>query len=295
MSASSVVGWNWSWQAFYSDRRRNVHLLARAAAGVGIAGGVFAGGLVAARDADWGGASRSRAAFDATAAREARAEHLLAGTAARVGLPARREKSKRSGDALADLALQMTGHAEANGVRLHLLERVEADGGHDRAGSKWADAHLFKLSVEGDFTALHRFVAGLAALPVLVVPVASSVTRNGAAGSMDVSLRVFASLPGGAAWPPPTAGGRPAELSRADPFGGEGITPALEQPDARLVGIFRDRRNGLALFEAAAQAWSVGPGQTVFGSRVARIDLGGVTLSTHGAVRRVAVVEGSAR
>lgn len=268
-----------------ADFRRVSGVGWRAAAGAALAGGVFACGVHAGRDADWGGVERSRVALEAVASREARARRLLAVPPAS---SAGHGRSLDERQTPADLALRIAGHADASGLRMRKLERLEGERADDRRDD--GGVYAFAMSAEGDFGALSRFLSGLAALPALIVPIATSVKRDGRATVLDARLDVWPALPAG-------GGQRPADVREApvaDPFS---TIPMLAVDDAadaaRLVGVLRDRRSGLALFERGDDAWSVAPGQMIGGDRLARIEAGGVTLATHDGGRRVMTVGGA--
>lgn len=258
----------------------------RAAAGAALAGGVFACGAHAGRDADWGGVEQSRMALEAVASREARARRLLAAPPAS---SAGHGRSLGERQTPADLALRIASYADASGLRMRKLERIEGERADERRDD--GGVYAFAMSAEGDFGALYRFLSGLAALPALIVPIATSVKRDGGATTvLDARLDVWPALPAG-------AGQRPANVREApfaDPFSTIPMLAVEGAADAaRLVGVLRDRRSGLALFERGDDAWSIAPGQRIGGDRLARIEAGGVTLATHDGRRRVMTVGGA--
>ncbi|AJY43902.1 hypothetical protein BW21_473 [Burkholderia humptydooensis] len=288
MSVERVAGWR-VW-ARWADSCRASGAGWRAAARAALACGVFVCGVYAGRDADWGGVERSRTALEAVASREARARLLLAAPSSRPASRAGAGRSLAERQTPSDFAMRLAGHAGASGLRVRKLERLEGE----RAGERRDDGavYAFAFSAEGDFDALCRFLSGLAALPALVVPATSSVKRDDGTTMLDARLDVWPALPGGEPDGRRRADGR--EVPVADPFSAMPMLAIDDAADAaRLVGVMRDRRSGLALFERGSDAWSVAPGQMVDGARIARIRAGGVTLATHGGGRRLMTVGGA--
>ncbi|KGR99565.1 hypothetical protein X946_4093 [Burkholderia sp. ABCPW 111] len=288
MSAERSAAWL-AWR-----RLADSHVLSgfawRASAGAALACGVLAWGVYVGRDADWGGVERSRTALEAVASREARARRLLAEPSARPASPARAGRLPGERQTPADFALRLAGHADASGLRVRKLERLEGARAGEGEGRDDSGVYAFAISAEGDFGALCRFLSGLAALPALAVPVASSVKRDGGATMLDATLDVWPALPGGGDERPADA----REAPLADPFAAMPMLAAEDAADAaRLVGVMRDRRSGLALFERGDAAWSVAPGQLIGGGRLARLRADGVTLATHGGGRREMTVGGA--
>lgn len=303
--------------ARWADSRRMSGAGWRMAMRAAFACGVFVCGVYAGRDADWGGVERGRAALESVAAREARARRLLAAASGRSAPSAGAERSPAQPQTPSDWAMRLAGHAGASGLRVRKLERLggeragergdvgaderatratkttnkAAHGSGNQAANEAAD-YVFAISAEGDFDALYRFLSGLAALPALVVPVTSNVKRDDGATLLEARLDVWPALPGAEADGPPPADARAVPV--ADPFSAMPMQAIDDAAGAaRLVGVIRDRLSGLALFERGSGAWSVAPGQTVDGARVARIRAAGVTLATHGGGRRVMTVGGA--
>lgn len=258
-----------------------VEIVVRSVACAAIAYGVLVCGLLVANRADWGGAARSRAALGEVAVRDLQARRLLAAASANRA-SARRTGPVEVGDVLARLVLRLADLAEASGLRIRELDRLAVS--HDGGPADGPRADWLKLSAEGDFTAIQRFVAGLASLPVLVVPAALTVQRGGRAGVIEVRLAVFAALPPGRGEVVADRG----DLRHVDPFAD---TSTGAGPSARLVGVLRDRRLGLAMFELDDSAWLIAEGQRFGDERIARIDIGGVTLAKPGSTRRVSMAE----
>ncbi len=257
---------------------------ARWGAGVAIAGAVWGGGVLAGGAADWSGLGRERAALAAVVAHEARAARLLSMLRAQpreVGS----QTDGPAGRAPGERVLQIAAHAQACGLQLRELGRApagrdpQATGGAAEGGP---DERL-GLVAAGGFGAIRAFLAGLAALPQLVVPALVEVRRDGEANRLETRLEVFSRLV--SADPTGVSGG----VGQGDPFAGELLadeaSPAFGA--ARLVGVWRDARRGLALFENDGAAWSVEAGERVGDERVAGIDLGGVILRGRGAPRRI--------
>ncbi|WDD96094.1 hypothetical protein Bsp3421_006287 [Burkholderia sp. FERM BP-3421] len=257
---------------------------ARCGAGVAIAGAVWGGGVLAGGAADWSGLGRERAALVAVVAHEARAAQQLSIRRAQARASVARPDGP-TGWAPGERVLQLAAHAQACGLQLRELDRAPA--GRDpeaagRAAEGGPDERLTLVAV-GGFGAIRAFLAGLAALPQLVVPARVEVRRDGEANRLETRLEVFFKLAS------PDSAVASGGVGHGDPFAGELHAEAASPVSgaARLVGVWRDADRGLALFEGDGAAWSVETGERVGEERVAGIDLGGVVLRGRGAQRRI--------
>ena len=172
------------------------------------------------------------------------------------------------------------------GVSLRTLAPAPR-GTASRATKTSGAARTLRVDGQADFSALHAFFMGLSSLPMLVVPEAVDIKHDKGSLALGATLGVF-DMP-----PPAAAKSAHAQPSRpiADPFAGAESTMRSALSPERLVGIVRDGRRALALFEAASGADAVAavPGQTVGADRLVAIDTTGVTLVSNGQTRRVAI------
>ncbi|WP_206950900.1 hypothetical protein [Trinickia acidisoli] len=197
--------------------------------------------------------------------------------------------------AIADLAAR-------SGVTLHMLEPATAPAASRTRAGKPAGQGL-RVEGQADFAGLYAFLSGLATLPTLVVPETVDIKRDKGALVLGTTLAVLDVPPVQAV---PTIGidsgartsahdatsGKAARLL-ADPFGRGETDSQAAVSVGRLVGVVRDGRRALALFEAASglQAIAAAPGQTLGADRIVHIDAAGVTLASRGGTRRVALLE----
>jgi hypothetical protein len=280
------------WAAWWPDgwRRPGVRRIVGPAAGYALAfGAVFGGGLHLADSADWSGLAHGRAALDAVAARAASAERVLAEAARRKPETAAFASSEagRASD-WATLALKLAERAASSGLRLRSLEPEAVQGVQpDRR-------RAVRIVADGDFSALRRAIGGLAAAPALVVPTAIRVERGAAALRMEISLDVFPALPADEA--ALASDGASASADGGDPFGGPDGSGAADAMPARLAGVMRDRRTGLALFDdGAGVITAVATGEVIGAARLVRIASDGVTVAVPDGVRRIGLDEGGTR
>lgn len=253
-------------------------------------GAVLAGGIYLMNAAGWNGVAHERAARDATQARVAAAERVLADAAhgnAPAAVSADDGRERASGWPV--LMLELAELAASSGLRVVSLEPQSAqDGGNATA----SDARRTVLIMaHGGFPALQRMIGGLAALPVLVVPTAMRVERDASASRVQLSLDVFPALPGGGAVSDdmPTAHASIA----ADPFSGGAEPETGDASVSRLAGVMWDARAGLALFDdRAGTITTAAAGETVGGMRVMRIESDGVMFATASGPRRIAMDDG---
>ncbi|MGG1945873.1 hypothetical protein AB1286_13810 [Trinickia sp. NRRL B-1857] len=181
--------------------------------------------------------------------------------------------------ALAELASQA-------GVSLRTLAPAAA-GEAARAAKTSGAVRTLRVDGQADFAGLYAFFMGLSSLPMLVVPEAVDIKHDKGSLALGATLGVFDMPPSAA--PKSTL----AQASRpiADPFTGGDSAIGSAVSAGRLVGIVRDDRRALALFEAASGADAIAavPGQTVGADRLVSIDTMGVTVASNGQTRRVAM------
>jgi hypothetical protein len=280
-------------------RADGLEVAARWGAGAVIAALVCAGGVLAGGVADWTGVGRERAALAAATVREAGAARLLSAAGARS-----RETVARPGEPTArvpvERLLELAARAQASGLQLRELGRAPAgaDAKATRSAADGAPDERLRLVADGGFGAIRAFLAGLASLPELVVPAVVEVRRDGDVNRLETGLDVFATLLPGVS-DASGANGATNAGARGDPFADAGLTADADGARSpagalRLVGVLRDARRGLALFEGDGAAWSVGAGERIGDEQVAAIDLGGVTLNGRGTARRVPLHDGGA-
>ncbi|MGN6651937.1 hypothetical protein, partial [Trinickia sp.] len=213
--------------------------------------------------------------------------------------PGRMATRPASGDwhAVADLASRA-------GVTLHALSPASAATGA-RGRNEKAARNTLRIDGRGDFAGLHAFLDGLSTLPMLVVPEALEVKPENGALALSATLDVFDLSPARAASVAEarafTAGVAAADAAvaqaagrMADPFEDGAAGADAGASVGRLVGVVRDGRSALALFEPASglRIVTAVQGQALGQERVVAIDAAGVTLASAGATRRVMFAEG---
>lgn len=196
--------------------------------------------------------------------------------------------------AVADLAAH-------TGVTLHALVPASAATASAARDRKRGTAHhVLRVDGQADFAGLYAFLGGLSTLPMLVVPEVLEIKSEKGALMLGATFDIFDR---------PTAGAVPA--NEIEPFAVEAAvaqaSPPLADPFAggtsgadagasagRLVGVVRDGRRALALFEPASgqQAVAAVPGQALGRDRLVAVDADGVTLANAGTTRRVVLAEG---
>ncbi|CAN0617853.1 conserved protein of unknown function [Burkholderia multivorans] len=253
-------------------------------------GAVLAGGIHLADRADSSGLASSRAALEEVSARVVAAEHVIQEAARRALPPAEPEFAEDHGrvPGWASLMLRLAELASASGLQLQSLEPQDSQG-------EQADARrTVRIVAHGGYPALLRLVGGLAALPALVLPAAVRIEsgRPGGAAALrvEMSLDVFGALPGGDA---AFVGGEIVSAAEGDPFAGADGREGDPAAPARLAGVIRDARAGLALFDdGAGGIAAVAAGERVGTARVVRVEPDGVALATAGGPRRIGVGDG---
>ncbi len=256
-------------------------------------GVVLAGGIHLADRADWSGLAYSRAALEEVSARVVAAERAIQEAARLAPPPAEPEFAEDHGHApgWASLMLRLAELAAASGLQLQSLEP------QDSQGEQAVPRRTVRIVAHGGYPALLRFVGGFAALPALVVPAAvriDSGRRGGAAAPrVEMSLDVLGALPGG---DETLVGGEIVAAAEGDPFDGADGREADHAVPARLAGVIRDARAGLALFDdGAGGIATVAAGEQVGSTRVVRVEPDGVALATADGPRRIGVGEGVAQ
>ncbi|WP_246327069.1 pilus assembly protein [Burkholderia guangdongensis] len=293
---------DWAW--LVGVRWRGARCVVGRAAGYAVAfGAVFAGGASLADQADWSGLAQSRAALDAAAARAAAADRVLA-EAARRKPDVSAAASTDAGRApdWATLALKLAELAASSGLRLDVLEPQPAQPAQPAQQEQQEPREqqaqpgarrAVRIVARGDFPALRRTVGGLAALPALAVPMTTRVERGAAALRIEMTLDVFPALPvDGAA----SAGDQiDAFADAGDPFGRGVDDPGeTDAASARLAGVLRDGRGGLALFDdGTGSITAISTGEALGHARLLRVAPDGVVLATPGGPRRIDLDEGS--
>lgn len=278
--------------AAWSRRRRWVVavLIAAVVFGLGAHGWVVA---------DLGGVEASRTAL------EAATQHLADARRALTQLPAlRRQAAATPGVELpaswtsADDVRIVSELAAQNSVSLLSVEPGAA------SGSGAESMRPIQLTAHTDFVHLMAFLRGLSDLPVLIVPVDVTVTRDAASLAVRATLHVFSALR-----PVPSTATADAfaddsldsddeeDIVFFDPFSLPQMLASGEpQPDAlqlRLVGLLHDRTRGLALLDTPDGAATVVSGQQLGTERVTRLDALSITLANGGATRTLALTEAS--
>lgn len=189
--------------------------------------------------------------------------------------------------------------ASHTGVTLHALVPASAATA-SRGRKSGAARHVLRVDGQADFAGLYAFLGGLSTLPMLVVPEALEIKSEKGALVLGATLDVFdrpiaraASAIDNRAF---VADAPVAQARRplADPFEGGASGADAGVSVGRLVGVVRDGRRALALFEPASglQAVAAVPGQALGRDRLVAIDADGVTLANAGATRRVVLAEG---
>ncbi|WP_158244214.1 hypothetical protein [Trinickia dabaoshanensis] len=184
--------------------------------------------------------------------------------------------------------------ASRSGVQLRTLSPGAAAKG-PRAAKADGAAHLLRVEGRADFSEVHAFLMGLSSLPILVVPEAVDIKHDKGALALGATLGIFemppvrGELADETSAPGPHAASAQSSRPARDPFAGGETALGTTGPSGRLVGIVRDARRALALFEAASGAGVVTatPGQAVGTDRLVAIDAAGVTLAGGGQTRRV--------
>nr|WP_235822251.1 pilus assembly protein [Burkholderia ubonensis] len=245
-------------------------------------GAVLAGGVHLSTAADWSGLARSRASLDAATARAAAAERALAQAATHRAAPAKTDddRGEPAAPGWPALMLELAELAASSGLRVVSFEPQAGPGARQEV------RRTVRIVADGGFPALRRMVGGLATLPVLVVPAAISVERDGRAARIGLSLDVFSAMPRGRA----AYGDRPiaAASQDADPFGSGDERGTGDALPSRLAGVMRDARTGLALFDDGAGAiTAVAAGEAVGAMRVVRVEADAVMLATTNGPRRM--------
>jgi Tfp pilus assembly protein PilO len=291
---AAMMGPAWPGGVWQSGAARARWLACGQVAGCVLAfGAVLAAGIYLADRADWSGLAYSQAALEEISARAVAAERVIR-DAARQALPsAEPEFVEDHGRApgWASLMLRLAELAAASGLQLQSLEPQDSQG-------EQADARrTVRVVAHGGYPALLRLVGGLAALPALVVPAAVRIEGgrpgDAAAPRIEMSLDVFGALPGGDA---AFVGGEIVAAAEGDPFVGAGGREADRAAPARLAGVIRDARAGLALFDdGAGGIATVAAGEPVGAARVVRVEPDGVALATADGPRRIGVGEGGAQ
>ena len=198
--------------------------------------------------------------------------------------------------AVADLAAR-------TGVTLHALVPASAATATATAarGRKRGAAHqVLRVDGQADFAGLYAFLGGLSTLPMLVVPEVLEIKSEKGALTLGATLDLFDRPIARAASAndvePIAAAAAVAQARRplADPFAASTSGADAGASAGRLVGVVRDGRRALALFEPASglQAVAVVPGQSLGRDRLVAIDADGVTLANAGTTRRVRLAEG---
>jgi len=291
---AAMMGPAWSGGVSQSGAARARWLAFGQVAGCALAfGSVLAGGIHLADRADWSGLAYSRAALEEVSARAVIAERVIQEAARRALPPAEPEFAEDHGrtPGWASLMLRLAELAVASGLQLQSLEPLDSQGGQ-------ADARrTVRIVAHGGYPALLRLVGGLAALPALVVPATVRIESGGAGGAavprVEMSLDVFGALPGGDA---AFVGGEIVVATEGDPFAGADGREAGHAAPARLAGVIRDARVGLALFDdGAGGIATVAAGEAVGAARVVRVEPDGVALATADGLRRIGVGEGGAQ
>lgn len=196
--------------------------------------------------------------------------------------------------AVADLAAR-------TGVTLHALVPASAATATAARGRKRGTAHhVLRVDGQADFAGLYAFLGGLSTLPMLVVPEVLEIESEKGALTLGATLDLFDRPIARAASAndvePIAAAAAVAQARRplADPFAASTSGADAGASAGRLVGVVRDGRRALALFEPASglQAVAVVPGQSLGRDRLVAIDADGVTLANAGTTRRVVLAEG---
>ena len=194
--------------------------------------------------------------------------------------------------AVADLAAR-------TGVTLHAL--VPASAATAARGRKRGTAHhVLRVDGQADFAGLYAFLGGLSTLPMLVVPEVLEIESEKGGLTLGATLDLFdrpIALAASANDVEPIAAAAAVAQARrplADPFSASTSGADADASAGRLVGVVRDGRRALALFEPASglQAVAAVPGQALGRDRLVAIDADGVTLANAGTTRRVVLAEG---
>ncbi|MGH8781928.1 type 4a pilus biogenesis protein PilO [Paraburkholderia sp.] len=280
-------GWAWlsvPLEAWSAQRRLVVALVVAFAA--------FVLGVQGWRSADVDGFDASRAAL--ADGQRRLAEAMQATTqlpALRRDALARAQRARPPVWTSADDVRTLSRLADESGLALVSLEPGA------ESGSATDTMRPVQFDARGDFAQLMQFVAGLAALPVLVVPSDVDITRDGGMLSVKATLQVFSRLP-----PAATALARASnaaadaddepEVVFYDPF-----SPRAADVDEsagaslRLVGLLRDRVHALALVETDDGPIAAAPGQQIGDGRVTHIDAAGLTLATSLGARQLTLAK----
>ncbi len=221
-------------------------------------------------------------------------------------LPQLREAS-RAQSAQERLAPRSTGggwHAIADlasrtGVTLRALTPASSAASAAQARTDKLAGRTFQVDGRADFSGLYAFLSGLSTLPIFVVPEAVDIKKDKGLLAFGATLGVFDMPPpraesaSHARTAAPIAAASDARRLIADPFGEGEMGAQASASVGRLVGIVRDERRALALFEAASGPLAVAavPGQTLGADRLVRIDAKSVTLASRTGTRRIVLSE----
>jgi hypothetical protein len=165
------------------------------------------------------------------------------------------------------------------------LQLVQLEPGAARAGAAPAasEEQALRLQARGAYAAMVRFAAGLASLPLAVVPGETRIRRTGEGLVLEIVLRVMGPQPAAAMPPEDTA------ALGADPFKPLGQGGAEDAVLGRLVGILSQENRRAALLAAADDFRLVRVGDALAGMTVAHIGASSITLVAAGASRTLAL------
>ncbi|MEB2487992.1 pilus assembly protein [Burkholderia multivorans] len=264
--------------------RRRVSPTAMHAAGCASAfAAVLAGGIHLSNAADWSGLARSGALLQAAQTRVADLERVLETAApqrnarqlaaAGEGTPPVREWGA--------LMFELVDLVASSGLHVVSVEPLKAD----RAVAD--GRRTVRLVAAGEPAAPARAIGALADFSVLAVPATLRVERGPDGVRIDMSVDVFPTLPGIA------SSGAATPALDGDPFGSAEAFAMADGRLPRLVGLIRDMRSALVLFDDGDGGFTaVRAGDALGALRVARVDAGAVTLSTSDGPRRLALEDG---